>query len=60
MLLAAPLSRLGRLDEAKAAAARLMELQPNFSIARQLTGVDCEPTLGTALDDALTVLGLPA
>ncbi len=60
MLLAAPLSRLGRLDEAKAAAARLMELQPNFSVARQLTGVDCERTLGTALVDALTVLGLPA
>jgi adenylate cyclase len=60
MLLAAPLSRLGRFDEAKASAARLMELQPNFSIARQLTGVDCERALGDALREALSVLGLPA
>ena len=60
MLLAAPLSRLGRLDEARATAARVMELQPNFSIARQLTGVDCQQALGAALTKALCVLGLPA
>src|SRR5262249_40258001 len=60
MLLAAPLSRLGRLDEARASAARLMELQPNFSIARQLTGVDCQQALAAALTKALSVLGLPA
>jgi adenylate cyclase len=60
MLLAAPLCRLGRLDEAKASAARLMELQPNFSIARQLTGVDCQKALAAALTKALSVLGLPA
>jgi hypothetical protein len=56
MLLAAPLSRLGRLDEARASAARLMEL--NFSIARQLTGVDCQQALAAALTKALSVLGL--
>jgi TolB-like protein len=60
MLLAASLSRLRRVDEAKAAAKRLMELQPNFSIARHLTGVDCEKALGAALTQALSVLGLPA
>ena len=32
--LATPLARLGRLDEAKASAARLMALDPHFSIGR--------------------------
>ncbi|MFB9265844.1 tetratricopeptide repeat protein [Bradyrhizobium erythrophlei] len=34
MTLAAPLARLGRLDEAKAAAAMLLELQPSFRYGR--------------------------
>ncbi|MEJ2378220.1 MAG: adenylate/guanylate cyclase domain-containing protein [Pseudolabrys sp.] len=45
MLLAAPLAKLGRLDEAKAAAARVLELQSNFRYSRQFAGVDCAPAL---------------
>ncbi|PWT88597.1 MAG: hypothetical protein C5B56_08495 [Proteobacteria bacterium] len=51
--------RAGKFAEAKAATARVMELQPNFSISRQLAGVDCEKKIGTALTKALSVLGLP-
>jgi hypothetical protein len=59
MLLAAPLAMLGRLDEAKAAAARVVELQPAFRYSRQFSGVDCAPALAAALSEALRVTGLP-
>lgn len=59
MLLAASLARLGRLGEAKAAAARVLELQPGFRSSRQFAGVDCAPTLAAALGDALRTAGLP-
>jgi tetratricopeptide (TPR) repeat protein len=51
MLLAAPLAKLGRLEEAKAAAAR------RFS--RQLAGVGRAPALAASLSEALQVSGLP-
>lgn len=59
MLLAAALAKLGRLDEARAAAARVMELQPAFRYSRQFAGVDCAPTLAASLGDALHQAGLP-
>jgi hypothetical protein len=59
MALAAPLAKLGRLEEAKAAAARVLELQPVFRYSRFLAGVDCEPTLAASLSDALRAAGLP-
>ncbi|MCC2652312.1 MAG: transcriptional regulator, partial [Microvirga sp.] len=59
MLLAAPLAKLGRLDEAKAAAARVLELQPAFRYSRQFSGVDCAPALAASLSEALRVTGLP-
>jgi TolB-like protein len=59
MLLAAPLVKLGRLDEAKAAAARVMELQPGFRYGRQFAGVDCAPALAASLSEALRATGLP-
>ena len=59
MLLAAPLATLGRLKEAKAAAARVMELQPTFRYSRQFAGVDCAPALAASLGEALRVTGLP-
>jgi hypothetical protein len=40
MLLAAPLAKLGRHDEAKAAVARLMEREPAFRLSRQFAGVE--------------------
>jgi TolB-like protein len=59
MLLAAPLVKLGRLDEAKAAAARVLELQPAFRYSRQFAGVDCAPALAASLSEALRATGLP-
>jgi TolB-like protein/Tfp pilus assembly protein PilF len=59
MLLAAPLVKLGRLDEAKAAAARVLELQPGFRYSRQFAGVDCAPALAASLSEALRATGLP-
>jgi TolB-like protein/tetratricopeptide (TPR) repeat protein len=59
MLLAAPLAKLGRLEESKAAAARVLELQPAFRYSRQFSGVDCAPALAASLSEALRVTGLP-
>jgi len=57
--LAAALARLGRLDEARAAAARVLELQPAFRYSRQFAGVNCAPALAEALGGALRDAGLP-
>jgi TolB-like protein len=57
--LAASLAKLGRLDEAKAAAARVLELQPTFRYSRQFTGVNCAPALAQELGEALRAAGLP-
>ena len=59
MLLAAALVKLGRADEARAATARLLELQPNFSIGGQCTAVGAVPALAEALTEALRAVGLP-
>jgi adenylate cyclase len=60
MVLAAPLAKLGRLEEAKAAAARVLELQPAFRCSRQFAGVGCAPALSASLSEALCAAGLPA
>ena len=57
--LAASLAKLGRLEEAKAAAAKVLDLQPNFRFSRQFAGVGCEPTLAAAHGEALRAAGLP-
>lgn len=57
--LAAALARLGRLDEARAAAARVLELHPTFRYSRQFKAVNCAPALAQALGDALRAAGLP-
>ena len=59
VLLAAPLAKLGRLDEAKAAAARVVELQPEFRSRRHFAAVGCVPPLADALCEALSLTGLP-
>jgi len=59
MLLAAALAKLGRLEEAKTAAARVLTLQSGFRYSRQFSGVDCAPALAAALSDALRETGLP-
>jgi TolB-like protein/Flp pilus assembly protein TadD len=57
--LAASLAALGRLEEARAAAFRVLELQPTFRIAGQLSGVACAPELALKLGKALRAAGLP-
>jgi TolB-like protein/Flp pilus assembly protein TadD len=57
--LAAALAKLGRLDEARAAAARVLELQPSFRYGRQFAGVNCAPELASTLGSALRDAGLP-
>jgi TolB-like protein len=56
--LAAALAKLGRLEEARAAAARVLELQPTFRYSRQFSGVNCTPALALSLGDALRAAGL--
>jgi TolB-like protein/tetratricopeptide (TPR) repeat protein len=57
--LAAALAKLGRLDEARAAAARVLELHPGFRYSRQFAGVNCAPELAASLGEALRATGLP-
>ncbi|ANN58993.1 transcriptional regulator [Mesorhizobium sp. SEMIA 3007] len=57
--LAAALAKLGRLEEARAAAARVLELQPTFRYGRQFAGVNCAPALAECLGNALRAAGLP-
>jgi tetratricopeptide (TPR) repeat protein len=59
LVLAAPLAKLGRLQEAKNAAARALELQPALRFSMQFAGVDCDPALAATLREPLVVAGLP-
>lgn len=59
MLLVAPLVKLGRLEQAKAVAADVLELQPAFRFGKQFAGVACAPALAASLGDALRAAGLP-
>jgi tetratricopeptide (TPR) repeat protein len=59
VLLAAMLANAGRIEEARTAAVRVLELHPTFRYGRQFSGVDCAPKLATALGDMLGALGLP-
>jgi TolB-like protein len=57
--LTAALARLGRMEEARAAAARVLELQPTFRYGKQFAGVGCAPALAASLGEALRAAGLP-
>ena len=57
--LAAALAKLGRVTEARAAAVRVLELQPGFRYGRHFAGVNCDPTLAAVLGEALGSAGLP-
>jgi len=57
--LAASLAALGHMEEAEAAAACVLELQPGFRISGQFAGVDCAPELASKLGKALRASGLP-
>lgn len=57
--LAAALAKLGRLQEARTTAARVLELHPTFRYGRQFQGVNCAPALAASLGEALRAAGLP-
>lgn len=57
--LAAALAKLGRLQEARTTAARVLELHPTFRYGRQFQGVNCAPALAASLGEALRTAGLP-
>ena len=59
MLLAAALVKAGRLEEAKGASARVLELQPTYKFKAHFASVDCAPALAAALGEALRAAGLP-
>lgn len=56
--LAAALAKLGRLQEARTSAARVLELHPTFRYGRQFQGVNCAPALAASLGEALRTAGL--
>ena len=59
LILAAPLAKLGRIQEAKNAATRALELQPALRFSMQFAGVDCDPALAAILREPLLAAGLP-
>ena len=59
-MLAATHARLGRLDAAKSAAARVLELQPSFTISGTCASFDIHPLVAVPLSEALIAAGLPA
>jgi hypothetical protein len=58
-LLAAALTRLGRIAEAKSASVRLLELQPGFTVSGMVAGHPVKVEVLASLADALRDLGLP-
>ena len=59
MVLAAQLTKLGWIEEAKSTAARVLELQPTFRYSHLLAATGCAPALAASLSDALRAAGLP-
>ena len=59
MALAAALAAMGKHNEAKATVARLLAIQPGFTIARHCAGVDAVAALSEPLSDVLRKAGLP-
>jgi adenylate cyclase len=59
LCLVSALAKLGRIDEAKAAAARVLELQPGFRIDEWCAALDPSPAIAMPLTEALRAAGLP-
>jgi adenylate cyclase len=59
VLLAAALSRGGRIEDAKVAAARALRLRPEFSTSGLCAALAIPPSLATPLSEALRAAGLP-
>ena len=60
VLLAATHAKLGRLDEAKAAARRVLELEPDYTISGARAAVDMHPSIAEPYSEALRLAGLQA
>jgi TolB-like protein len=58
-MLAATHVKLGRLDAAKSAALRVLELQPGFSTSKTCASFDIHPSIAMPLSEALSLAGLP-
>jgi adenylate cyclase len=59
VILAGALVKLGHIDEAKAAAARVLALQPGFGIAEYCAVNDPAPEIAMPMTEALRTAGLP-
>jgi hypothetical protein len=59
MLLAATHAKLGHIDAARQAAARVLELQPGYSIKGMCAAADFHPSVAEPLSEALRKAGLP-
>jgi len=59
MVLTASLVKLGKIGEAKVAAARVLELQPIFRYRQQFVGANFDPGLAASMGEALHTSGLP-
>src|SRR5260221_200447 len=60
VLLAATHAKLGRLEAAKSAAARVLELQPGYTISGMCAAFDIHASIAAPLCEALSAAGLPA
>ena len=60
VLLAATQAKLGRLDAAKSAALRVLELEPGFTISGMSAVFDIHASIAAPLCEALSAAGLPA
>jgi len=60
MLLAMTQARLGRLEEAKSAASRLLALQPGYTVNSMCVALPLDPGLAKDMSEALHAAGLPA
>ena len=59
VLQTAALSSLGRANEAKASARRVLELEPRFSVAKFVRSHTGRPEIWNPIGDALRQVGLP-
>jgi hypothetical protein len=59
MLLAATHAKLGRANDAAAAAKRVTELEPGFSISGMCRSAGLPPAIAEPLSEALKEAGLP-
>jgi adenylate cyclase len=58
-ILAGTLVKLGQIDEAKVTAARVLALEPSFSISEFCAALDPAPEMAVPMTEALRAAGLP-